>query len=265
MKPRCDVGVDLAGGHLRDGAARNRPGAALVFADREERHVAEQIVGRADHAIRGPIRSRPRSDEERRGVGRIELRDLELDLRAHRHRQRRRAREKRASGRSCAAAFSTLPPTSATSASSRLITTSSGLADSNWKPRSRFRSSPARFERPQRRAVFERVLAAREQVAFLLEVGRLGFLRDPCRAARAGARPRRGRRGSARLPSPARRAPGRSTRRRAAPPGRVNARTTCTSASAFLYATTSTSALAPAAGGREIGELDRRRHVLLAG
>ena len=46
-----DVAVDLAGGGLRLRAARDRPGAAFVFADREKRHVAEQIVAGADDAV----------------------------------------------------------------------------------------------------------------------------------------------------------------------------------------------------------------------
>ena len=51
MKPRWMSRVDLAGGFLRRRSARNRPRAAFVLADGEERHVAEQIVGGADHAI----------------------------------------------------------------------------------------------------------------------------------------------------------------------------------------------------------------------
>src|SRR5581483_562278 len=39
-----DVAVDLAGGELRRRVTRNRPGAALVLADGEERDVAEQVV-----------------------------------------------------------------------------------------------------------------------------------------------------------------------------------------------------------------------------
>src|SRR3954454_6820293 len=46
-----DVAVNLASRELRAGAARNRPGAVLVFADREERDVAEQIVAGADDPI----------------------------------------------------------------------------------------------------------------------------------------------------------------------------------------------------------------------
>src|SRR6185295_11038240 len=46
-----DVAVDLAGGELRRRIARDRPGAALVLADGEERDVAEQVVAGADHAI----------------------------------------------------------------------------------------------------------------------------------------------------------------------------------------------------------------------
>src|SRR5687768_2284001 len=50
-EPALNVAVNFAGGKLRGGAARDGPGAAFVFADREERHVTEQVVGGADHAI----------------------------------------------------------------------------------------------------------------------------------------------------------------------------------------------------------------------
>src|SRR5207244_2121427 len=46
-----DVAVDFACGELRGRPARDRPGAAFVLADREERDVAEQIVAGADDAI----------------------------------------------------------------------------------------------------------------------------------------------------------------------------------------------------------------------
>ena len=65
--------MNLAGGELRRRAARDRPGAALVLADREERHVAEQVVARADHAIEARL-AQAEIGEERRGVGAFELR-----------------------------------------------------------------------------------------------------------------------------------------------------------------------------------------------
>ena len=71
--------------------ARNRPGAALVLADGEERDVAEQIVAGANHAIE-PGLAQAEIRHERGGIGGIELRDLELDLRADRDRARGRAR-----------------------------------------------------------------------------------------------------------------------------------------------------------------------------
>ena len=46
-----DVAVNLARRNLCLGVARNRPRAALVLANREEREVAEQIVSRANDAI----------------------------------------------------------------------------------------------------------------------------------------------------------------------------------------------------------------------
>ena len=56
------------------------------------------------------------------------------------------------------------------------MTSSSGLAERNWKPRSRFRSSPVELQRAQRLALFERVLAALHQIAFLLELRRAALL-----------------------------------------------------------------------------------------
>src|SRR5258708_10715091 len=76
-----DVAVDLAGGELRRRPARNRPRAAFVLADGEERNVAEQVVAGADDAVEARLRE-PEIGEERRGVGGIELGDFELDLRA---------------------------------------------------------------------------------------------------------------------------------------------------------------------------------------
>src|SRR5260221_1465739 len=78
-----DVTVDLAGGELRRRSAWNRPRAALVLADSEEGNVAEQVVAGADDAVQARLRE-PEIGEERRGVGGIELRDFELDLRADR-------------------------------------------------------------------------------------------------------------------------------------------------------------------------------------
>ena len=82
--------VDLAGRHLRRRAARDRPRAALVLADGEERDVAEQVVAGADDAVE-PRFAQAEIGQERRGVGRLELGDLELDLRADGHRARRGA------------------------------------------------------------------------------------------------------------------------------------------------------------------------------
>ena len=54
---------------------------------------------------------------------------------------------------------------------------SSGFAERNWKPRSRFRSSPCRVQRAQRLPVFERGLAApHDHVALTFELGGLRFL-----------------------------------------------------------------------------------------
>src|SRR6266851_4717110 len=92
-EPARDVAVNFPGGELRLRVARNRPGPALVLADREERYVAEQLVAGANHAIE-PRLAEAQVGEKRGGVRRVELRDLELDLRAHRDVRRPRAREK---------------------------------------------------------------------------------------------------------------------------------------------------------------------------
>ena len=67
-------------------------------------------------------------------------------------------------------------PTSLMSASSRLMTSSSGFAERNWKPRRRFRSSPRELERAQRLSVFERRLTSAHEIALLFELRRAPFL-----------------------------------------------------------------------------------------
>src|SRR2546422_8907664 len=47
-EPPGDVAVNLAGRQLCGRLARDRPGAALVLADGEERDVSEQVVAGAD-------------------------------------------------------------------------------------------------------------------------------------------------------------------------------------------------------------------------
>ena len=87
-----DVAVDLAGGvELRWRAAADRPGAAFVLADGEERNVAEQIVAGADHAIEARL-GEAQVSEKRRGIG-------GLELRRSRARSSRRARRRRAVAR----------------------------------------------------------------------------------------------------------------------------------------------------------------------
>ena len=79
-----DVAVDFGGGQLGRGSAGNRPRPALVFAHCEKRHIAEQIVTGTDDAIEPRFRQ-TEVGQKRRGVGRFELSDLELDLGANRH------------------------------------------------------------------------------------------------------------------------------------------------------------------------------------
>src|SRR5947208_858110 len=64
-KSAGDVAMDLAGGQLRGGSPRHRPGTAFVLAHREERNIPEQIVAGADDAIEPrfvPAGVRPRQD-----------------------------------------------------------------------------------------------------------------------------------------------------------------------------------------------------------
>ena len=86
--------MDLAGREHRRGVARDRPRAALVLAHGEERDVAEQVVTGANDAIE-PRFAQAEIRHERGGVGGIELRDFQLDLRADRHRPRGGARQER--------------------------------------------------------------------------------------------------------------------------------------------------------------------------
>ena len=82
-----DVAVDFTGRQLRRRVARDRPGAALVLADSEERDVAEQIVAGANHAIEAR-RAQSEIGQKHLGVGRLELRDFELDFAADGDRRR---------------------------------------------------------------------------------------------------------------------------------------------------------------------------------
>ena len=220
MNPRCDVAVDFAGRELRGGAARNRPGAALVLADREERNVAEQIVAGADDAV-----------EARFG----EARD-------------RRETPRASAGSSCAISssiFAQTAPRGAARARNGVEPRARGSRRAATSPP----SGELRFvevEHDQQRLGGQELKAAQplEIVALRaparaaacrlrappcsatstsrsrFELGGPRSSSDPSRGVPAGVRRRRGRRGSARLPSPARRAPDRSTRRDAARPDR---------------------------------------------
>ena len=129
--------------------------------------------------------------------------------------------------------------------SSRLTTISNGFADRNWKPRSRFRSSPAKLSdrsgrppsSPSRHIATTSRSRSRSADLFF-------FRSFSIRSRRRSATPK-----SASISS--------SSIVRASRAGSIepagwalaeswNARITWTSASAFLYATTSTSVFAPA-------------------
>ena len=62
---------------------RDRPGADLGLAGREERDEPEQLVARADDGVEPRLRQ-PRAREELGAVGRIELGDLRLERGADR-------------------------------------------------------------------------------------------------------------------------------------------------------------------------------------
>src|SRR5438309_6315549 len=82
-----EVRVDLPGGAGSAIAAVNRPGAHLVFTDREERGELEKVVGRADETL---ARGFPQPDRFEKGglLGWIQLRDF----RFHRGAQRQALR-----------------------------------------------------------------------------------------------------------------------------------------------------------------------------
>src|ERR1700687_5860814 len=93
-----DVGVDFAGREMRCGAPRDRPGAALILPDGEERNIAEQVVAGADDAIEAGL-GQTEILEKRGGVGAVELGNLELDLRTDRDGRRSRPRQERGDAR----------------------------------------------------------------------------------------------------------------------------------------------------------------------
>ena len=99
MNPRAMSLWISAGRVLRDGAARNRPGAVLIFTDGEEGNVAEEVVAGANDAAEAGF-AEAQIGQKGLCVGGIERRDLEFDLGAHGNRRGRRAREK--GGQPCA-------------------------------------------------------------------------------------------------------------------------------------------------------------------
>ena len=143
-------------------AARNRPRAAFVFADGEERDVAEQVVAGADDAIE-PRFAQAEIVEKCPRIRRFELRDLELDLRAQRHRPGgdivRDGAETGADAASSVEMFD----------SSTLSTISSGFADRNWNPRSRFTSSASQGEGAERLPALERAPELEQEFLLALQ------------------------------------------------------------------------------------------------
>ncbi len=142
----------------------------------------------------------------------------------------------------CAAAS----PPADRSASSRLITMSSGLADRNWNPRSRLRSSPFRSSersgRPSSSAALQSIRTSRSRSRSADRFFLRSFSR---RSSRRSATPRSARISSSSIACAS--CAGSMDPEGCGTAGSRNARSTWTSASAFLYATTSTSAFAPPA------------------
>ena len=154
-------------------AARNRPGAAFVFADREERNVPEQIVAGADDAIEARF-LQPQVGEERRGVGGLELRDFELDLRADGDGRRAGAREKRRQpGRFGARRCRSLLRRRRADCFVEVDDDEQRLRRQELKAAQPLQIVALQVERAQRPPVFERRAAQRDDVAFALELGGL--------------------------------------------------------------------------------------------
>ena len=195
--------------------ARDRPRAVLVLADGEERDVAEQVVAGANDAVE-PGFLQSEVGHERLRIGRVELRDLELDLRADR-RPRGRSRPgmidsmpgelrppvglragplRRGSGRSA-------------SASPR----GTGIPASAWHPRRPVRARAAAF--PLRAPC-----GSDPGSPVPSSVRACCPFSDPARAVRGAARRRQGPPGSVRLPCCGHRAPDRRIRTDAALTGR---------------------------------------------
>src|SRR6478735_9379248 len=93
-EPSRDIAVDFPRRIEGARAAPNRPGAAFVLADGEERHVAEQVVTRLNHAIESRF-AEAHVGEERLRIRGLQRCDLELDLGAQRDGARTFARKER--------------------------------------------------------------------------------------------------------------------------------------------------------------------------
>ena len=78
-----EIRVDRAGSFHGAGVDGDRPGAAFVFADGEERDQAEQAVGVTDEPDQAAL-GEPVAGEEFGGVGVGHLREFSFDFRADR-------------------------------------------------------------------------------------------------------------------------------------------------------------------------------------
>ena len=167
--------MNFTRGLLRRRPALDRPGAAFVFADGEERHVTEQIVTGSDHAIEARL-DEAEIGEERLGIVAFEPRDLELDLRAQRD----------GPGRAVAGQKRRQPGFLCGSVDARADRSEIGLVEidheeqrlggEELKPAQQLQVGTGQSQRPQRLALFKRRATALDEVALLFELGRLPLL-----------------------------------------------------------------------------------------
>ena len=259
-----DVAVDLAGRQLRRRAARNRPGAALVLADGEERNVAEQIVAGADHAIEARLRQ-TEVGEKRRRVRRP--RAARSRARSSRRRRRPRSPARDRNGVRPAASAARVdvaapsPPASCDFV--EVDDDQQRLRRQELKPAQPLEILALEIERAQRPALLERRPAEREHVALAFELGGAALLQillEPLEPALGDAEVREDQLVFHRL-----RVARRIDRARRVRHGRILERAQHVDERVGVLVGDDVDERLRAGrlpGGRQVGELDGRRHAL---
>ncbi len=163
----------LASGKLRGGAARDRPRSAFVLPNREERDIPEQIIASANDAIESGFLQTQIGQKCGR-ISRVELRDLELDLRADCDDGCPGARQKRGQCDGISPAIG-----------ARSVLAGTGRCqlgfveidhDEQWlrgqklKPTQTSQVVPLEVERAQRASLLERGAANRQHITFVFEL-----------------------------------------------------------------------------------------------